>query len=186
MKRKLLIATIVVLVFSLSVAGTFAYFTQEETAHNIITTGSIDIDLIEKAIKDGKEVDFEDVDGVMPGMDVSKIVKVKNTCENPAYVRMSVEKSIELAKGVTGDPDRSLITLNFNTEDWTDGGDGYWYYNKVLKDGWTTEPLFTTVTFSTEMDNMYQGSTANVDVAAQAVQAANNGDSALTAAGWPA
>lgn len=185
MKRKLLITVLVMLILSMSVVGSLAYFTQEETSHNVITTGSIEIELIEKAIVDGEEADFENVDSVVPGAEISKIVNVKNTGENAAYIRMSVKKSIELAKEITGTPDLSLIVLDFNTADWTDGGDDYWYYKTALEAGATTSPLFTTVTFSPEMDNMYQCSTANVDVSAQAVQSANNGDSALTAAGWP-
>jgi len=35
------------------------------------------------------------------------------------------------------------------------------------------------------MDNLYQGCKAEIDVFAQAVQVANNGASALEAAGWP-
>ena len=35
------------------------------------------------------------------------------------------------------------------------------------------------------MGNEYQNAEATVDVTAQAVQTANNGDSALTAKGWP-
>ena len=184
MKRKLLIAILVVLVLGVSVAGTLAYFTQQETAHNVITTGSIQIELIEKAIKDGKEVDFKDVDGIVPGDEASKIVKVKNTGNNDAFIRLSVKKGIELAQ--SGTPDLNLITIDFNTDDWTDGRDGYWYYNKVLKPGETTKPLFTTVKFDPQMDDQYQNCKVMVDVAAQAVQTANNGDSARTAAGWPA
>ena len=186
MKRKLLIAALIVLVLSVSVAGTLAYYTQQETSHNVITTGSIQIELIEKAIKDGKEVDFKDVEGVIPGEDVSKIAKVKNTGANDAFIRMSAKKSIELAKDVTGTPDLSLITIDFNETDWTDGGDGYWYYNTPLEAGGTTRPLFTTVKFDPQMDNLYENCKVMVDVAAQAVQTANNGTDPLAAAGWPA
>ena len=35
------------------------------------------------------------------------------------------------------------------------------------------------------MSNMYQNSKAVIDVTAQATQVANNGTSALDAAGWP-
>ena len=44
---------------------------------------------------------------------------------------------------------------------------------------------FTTVTFDPKMGNVYQNSTAHVDVNAYAVQSANNGTGALDAAGWP-
>lgn len=67
--------------------GTLAYFTSENTAHNVITSGGVNIEVVEKTQgKDGVLVDFpkEGVRGVMPGSDVSKIVSVKNTGESEA------------------------------------------------------------------------------------------------------
>ena len=37
------------------------------------------------------------------------------------------------------------IVLEMNTAHWTDGGDGYWYYNDLLKPSELTEPLFNSV-----------------------------------------
>ena len=54
-----------------------------------------------------------------------------------------------------------------------------------MSPGERTEPLFTKVTFSTEMGNLYQGSRAEIAVLAQATQVANNGETALEADGWP-
>ena len=45
--------------------------------------------------------------------------------------------------------------------------------------------LFTCVTFDAGMGNEYQNATATVHVAAEAVQTANNGVTALEALGWP-
>lgn len=77
------------------------------------------------------------------------------------------------------------MTLDYNTTDWTQGEDGYFYYNKVLKPGEVTEPIFTNVAFSGTMDNAYQGAQVVVDVAAQAVQTAHNGSTVTDAKGWP-
>ena len=96
---------------------------------------------------------------------------------------MLVTKSIQLAGEGEANPD--LVELNIDSENWTLGEDGYLYYKTALKPGETTAPIFTTVTFNMEMGNEYQNATAKVDVAAQAVQSANNGESALEAAGWP-
>ena len=76
------------------------------------------------------------------------------------------------------------VSLNFNDTDWT-YSDGYYYYNRPLEPGKTTEPLFTTVTFDPLMGNEYQNATAHVKVIAYAVQSANNGDSPQAAKGWP-
>ena len=80
--------------------------------------------------------------------------------------------------------DLSLVTMDFNEVDWT-LEDGYYYYGAPLASGETTAPLFTVVRFAAEMDNLYQNSTATIDVTVEAVQQANNGATALEAAGWP-
>lgn len=185
MKKKLLVLAVVAICASMSAYGTLAYFTHEETATNVITAGSIKIELEEWAeSEDGSLVPFEDIDDVMPGMDVSKIVQIKNKGGQDAWVRISVEKSIILADDVEGEVDLSLVTYDLNTEDWTEQ-DGYYYYNTVLKSGETTEPLFTTVYFSADMSNLYQHSKAIIKVDAQATQVANNGATVFEAAGWP-
>ena len=129
-------------------------------------------------------VPFEDQLGVMPGSDVSKIVTVTNTGGQPAWVRVSLDKAIELAQGVEGEADLSLVTCDLNTESWTEK-DGYYYYNAALEPGQTTEPLFTAVHFAETMSNMCEESLAILQVNAFATQTAHNGATALEAAGWP-
>lgn len=189
--RKWKIAALCAVLACLAIAatGTLAFFTASETAHNVITSGGVAIDLIEQSRDEtGRLTPWQDVDGVMPGAEVSKIVTVQNTGASDAWVRLRVETSIELSRPQPGDakgaPAPSLLVLNINTADWTEK-DGYYYYNQPLKPGQTTTPLFETVTFDAAMGNEYQGSAFSVDVFAQAVQVANNGTSALTAAGWP-
>lgn len=184
MKKKLLIGAFLCICLSIVAGGTLAYFTTEDTAHNVITTGGIDIALQEWADEQKVTPFPEDgIDGVMPGTSVTKIVEVKNTGSNDAYIRVKVDKNITLAG--EGEPDSDLLELSLNTTDWTVGEDGYYYYNKALAPGEETEPLFTKVTFDGSMNDMYQNSSASVDVTAYAVQVANNGDTALQANGWP-
>ncbi len=187
MKKRIIIISLIVALIAIAAVGTNAYFTAQSRETNVITSGSIKIDLLEMSVPDdGSEpVPFEDVTGVMPGASVSKVVTVRNTGNNAAWVRVSVEKAIQLREGVEGDVDLSLVSLDVNREYWTEQ-DGYYYYNAELKPGAETEPLFTAVTFAAEMGNMYQESTATVSVIAQATQVVNNGGSALEAAGWPA
>lgn len=186
MKKKIMLGAAFVFCLSIMAYGTNAFFTSEEQVHNVITTGDIDIDLIEMMEPEdgGDLVPFEDQTGVMPGTEVSKIVTVKNTGGQPAYIRVKVDKAIILADESSDNVDLSLVTYNLNTEHWTEK-DGFYYYNEVLAVDAETEPLFTAVTFASEMGNMYQGSNAEIDVQAQATQVANNGTSALEALGWP-
>ena len=182
MKRKLLILSVLAICIATLAAGTLAYFTSEGKAHNVITTGGVEIAVQEWADED-KQTPFEDLKGIMPGMTVTKIAEIKNTGASDAWVRVKVEKSIKLQG--EGTPDTALVELNLNLTDWTLGEDGYLYYNKVLKPGEVTEPLFTAVTFNVTMGNEYQNATATVDVVAHAVQTANNGDTVMDAKGWP-
>ncbi len=186
MKRKIFIVALIVICLSLTAYGTMAYFTAGETAHNVITSGQISIDLQEWA-DEAKTQPFpgDGVTGVMPGAEVTKIVEIKNTGTGDAYIRVKVSKSITLDEDVEGEVDLGLLILDFDQEYWTLGGDGYYYYNVPLAPGKVTEPLFASVTFDVSMGNIYQNSTAAVDVAAYAVQAANNGASVMEAAGWP-
>ena len=183
MKRKLLILSVLAICVAIIAAGTLAYFTAEETAHNVITSGGVDIELKEWA-DEAKQTPFEDVTGIMPGVTVTKIAEIKNTGASEAWIRVLITKDIQLAGDGEIDPD--LVTLGLNTTDWTLGTDGYYYYNKALKPGETTAPILSSVTFEPTMGNEYQNATATVDISAQAVQTANNGTSALTASGWPA
>lgn len=182
MKRKLLIFSVLAICVAILAAGTIAFFNAEGKAHNVITTGGVGIAVQEWA-DEARETPFEDLDGILPGMKVTKLAEIKNTGTAEAWIRVLVTKGIELAGD--GEPDLSLLQLDLNTTDWTLGEDGYLYYNKPLSAGATTAPIFTTVDFSSSMGNAYQNATATVDVAAQGVQTANNGKTALAASGWP-
>ena len=183
MKRKLLILSVLAICVAIVAAGTLAYFTSEGKAHNVITTGGVEIAVQEWADEE-KKTPFEDLEGIMPGMTVTKIAEIKNTGAADAWIRVLVTKSIQLAG--EGTPDAGLVELDLNLTDWTQGEDGYLYYNKALKPGEVTAPIFTTVTFNVTMGNEYQNAAATVDVAAQAVQTANNGETVMEAQGWPA
>lgn len=187
MKRKVLLCSIVAVLVAVAAHGTLAYFTAEDTAINVVTAGNIKIELREMAIPDGggDPIPFENNQiGIMPGTEVSKIVTVKNTGEQPAYIRIKSDKSIILEEGNKSAVDLSLIECDFNTADWTQK-DGWYYYNTPVEAGSETAPLFTTVSFSIDMSNLYKNSKAEIEVDAQATQVANNGTNVFDAAGWP-
>ena len=183
--KTLVLAFLLIIVTGISV-GTLAYFTAEDTAHNVITTGGVTIDLIEHTRDDeGSLIPWpeEGVSGVMPGEDVAKIITVKNTGASAAWVRVKLTKVVTFEDKTETDTDK-MITYEANTADWTEK-DGWYYYNKVLKAGETTEALIEAVQFSTEMGNDYQNGVASLNVSAQAVQYDNNGKTVMDAAGWP-
>ena len=183
MKKKLLMLSAAAICIAILAAGTLAFFTAEDTAHNVITTGGVDIKLYEWG-NDEKTEPFEDIEGLLPGMEVTKIAEVKNTGGAEAWIRVRVTKDIALQGDGEADPD--MVSLDLNKEFWAQGDDGYISYTRALKPGETTAPILSTVTFEPTMGNEYQNAAATVDISAQAVQTANNGTSALTASGWPA
>ena len=182
MKRKILILSVLAILLAILAANTLAYFTADTTAHNVITTGNVDIALNEWANEERTER-FEKQIDVLPGTEVTKIVEVENIGAGTAWVRVQVVLDV-YAEGGKEQLPPDPVTLDFNETDWK-YFDGYYYYNYPLDPGETTEPLFTSVAFDDQMGNEYQNSTAHVDVNAYAVQSANNGEDVLSANGWP-
>lgn len=183
-KSKVLSAAVLAIAFATVATGTLAYFTDSTIAHNVITSGAVKIDLIEKQKIDGNDelqpYPEDTITGVMPGTKVSKIVTVQNN-EQKAWVRVQVTPSITLQG--QGTPNTALIELDFDTENWEKSGE-YWYYKTPLDTGEETTPLFTTVTFSKEMGNEYQNCTVTIAVAAEAIQHANMTKEAMESQGW--
>ncbi len=195
LKWKTLVLALLLALLGTVSAGTLAYFTAEETAHNVITSGGVKIDLIEtidKPTEDGTP--FEKVEGVMPGVDVPKIVFVKNTGAAKAWIRIKLTTTVTLSDDKTQlnklpDGTAAVTYAIKNTDLWLDGKDGYYYYRDPVDAGELTKPIIESVKFAPAMGNEYQNCTATVDVSAQAVQVANNPlpESGIHAeiSGWP-
>lgn len=192
MKRKLFAGALIALCLTILAYGTVAYFTDEKVAHNVITSGEIDIKLLEWA-DEAKTTPFPEagLTGVMPSTSATKIVEIKNTGSNAAYVRARVLFSIDGGVPADQTPLEALVTLDLPAGGDADAKweynqeDRYYYYKEALEPGETTAPLFTNVGFDKTMGNWYQNKTIHVEVKAQATQAANNGTSVLDAKGWP-
>lgn len=181
MRRKICSIALLALCASLLALGTLAYFSASKVAHNVITTGSVEIRLDDKGLDQaGAEIDFAAQEGLMPGTAVDKRVGVANVGTASVWVRVSLSKSWTPSEGL----DAELPTLDLDTGKWERRGDWY-YYKEALAGGERTDKLFTQVTFPGSMDNAYQAKTYRIDVRAEAVQSANNGASALDAVGWP-
>lgn len=198
MKKKLFASAVIVIGLSLCVGSTWAYFTAEKTAHNVITSGGIGIEIIEKT-KDsqGTELEFpqEGMKNIMPGSKISKIVSVLNSGEGTAWIRIKAEPFIvsengeELPLKLEAEEGTVPVMAFTAGQDWVDGEDGFYYYEKPVAPGGKTTVFFDEVSFSLQMGNAYQNSTASLTILAQAVQTANNpipanGD-VTDIPGWP-
>ena len=229
MKKKLAIVAAVVAVASLAAYGTLAAFTAEETAHNIITAGSVQIELLDKTLPPDEdpvdpgfnvdpvtpeatdEVDpgfvhpgadailempnFNDVYPygmpVMPGTYASKVVAVQKLDDSAdCWIRIQLTPAIQWADGEDHmSHPMEVVHLDLNlgvgAYQWTQGEDGWYYYNSPLTaDEPFTTALFTSVHFDgPAMGNDYQNSTFTITVDAQAIQRAHTGYSAQDAFG---
>ena len=197
LKRLVTAVTAIAAVIALTAGGTLAYFSASERAHNVITSGGVDIELVEKTYDEsGKLVDFPEggLSGIVPGSVVDKIVTVENSGASDAWVRIAVDRAFVNEDGASLHDVMTLDTPSGEGAAWQlvedEDGSEWWYYVKPLKAGESTSPLFNTVTFhKSAMDNAYQNGTAEINVSAQAVQYANNGDgpgeTVFDANGWP-
>lgn len=188
MKRKILCLSVIAIMLAILAAGTIAYFTAEGRAHNVITTGSINITVVEQQKgENNTTVDYPKapITNVVPGAEISKIVTIRNDGKSTAWIRVKVGTEIELVGG--DEANTSLVMLNFDDRNWTKK-DGYYYYNNPVDPTKSTTALFDTVKFDSQMGNEYQNCTVNINIYAQAVQTANNyPEGGVTEVkGWPA
>ena len=179
-KRRVVMLAMIAICVAILATGTLAYFTAEETAYNVITTGILSMDLVEETTG-GKPFPSGEISGIVPGMEVDKIPYVVNNGGVEFYARMRIEMRVTGADGKLLSDE--YVSLNFDRESWMEK-DGYFYYNEAVKPGEKTKPLFTKVTFDTDMHNAYMNAKVEIDVYAQVVQSKNNSGSALTAGGW--
>ena len=189
MKKKILYFALVILCLSIISGGTLAYFTASDTARNVITSGAVEINVVEQQLVNGTLQPYPNQPiPVMPATTVSKIVSVRST-EQAAWVRMNYTLTVYDADGIAmeipADELAEVIVIAPDATNWTQK-DGWWYCSTAVASGETTEPLFEEVVFSGPyMDNKYQNCKVVIDVNAQAVQKANNGDTVWEALGWP-
>lgn len=192
MKNKVVVALVAVALAALMiVGGTLAWFTDKDTATNVVTLGNIDIELTEPT-SGGTENDTNGKDyTAMPGAVLDKDPTVSNIGDNDAYVRLAVSIDVVENAAYTALSDADKKTVNDNLAellskieyktDFAKVGD-YFYYvanNGVMagKDGTTitSATLFDQVKipgadWTNEMANIQ----FNIVVNAEAVQVDNN------------
>lgn len=155
------------LMVTLCVGGTLAYFTDTDDATNTFTVGNVDITLTEP---NWTSTGSEDAPEVYPGEALAKDPTVTNNGANPCFVRIKVEglNCLGNAGMITYRTDYVTDKLGDN---WVKGTDGYFYYNKVLGVGATTDALFDQIVMPTGLTNGDATTAYNVNVTAEAVQA---------------
>lgn len=109
MKKKILAMCLCVAMLAIAiVGGTLAYFTDTDAETNVFTTGNVAIDLIE--VFDAKNAKL------MPGIDITKEIYVKNEGSETAYVRVHMAIPSMLDSGSEDEPQFAAYnnTLHWN------------------------------------------------------------------------
>lgn len=177
MRRKVaLTAAAVAMVGTLAVGGTLAWFTDTETATNVVTTGNVDILLKEDGGQDGTVTeDGLEYEDVMPGDTFAKVVSIENK-GNDAWVRATItvegvdmtgEEPIEFWK------DEGRVELN-----WTENDDNIYSASISITDALTSKnmsyEIFDQIKIPTSWKNVWEHKAFNVKVTAEAIQKENN------------
>lgn len=189
MKKKILYIAAILICLSIISGGTLAYYSVSEVAQNVITSGGVEISLIEEQLVDGVVVPYPNQPiKIMPDTKVSKIVSVQSKKQS-AWIRVNYTVTVYDAEGdemkIPDEELEKVIIIQPDSTNWTQK-DGWCYYNTAVASGEKTTPVFEEVVFSgPDMDNKYQLCTVLIDVEAQAVQQENNGNYAVEAFGWP-
>ncbi|MBO7252629.1 MAG: hypothetical protein J6V25_08370 [Oscillospiraceae bacterium] len=176
------LALAIVLIMALFFANrTIAYKTVVGTATNVVTSGNIQLQILETT-DNGAFFPKEGVE-VIPGQTVKKSVFIKNVCDHPFWLRIQVV----VGSGEDELPASEILEiLDLNVKYWA-YRDGYYYYHRILQPGEITEPLFTQVLVRGDKVNQHDvGKSMSLIVKAYAVQSENNpAASPWEAAGWP-
>ena len=169
MKKKLVLSlAAAAMVGTLAVGGTLAWFTDTETATNVVTTGHVDISVIEKDKAD-KEYTVQDDAGLkldgkyVSNATVDKFVKVQNNKgSNKAWIRVA----IDLPEKMQG------AELILDSNKWT-FNEGYYYYADPVEAGAMTDALITGVklpNWGNDMTDQGLNDGLDIIVNAEAVQ----------------
>ena len=176
-------------------AQTYAYFWDTRVSSSqTIAPGNLDIELLEIEDINSSQTMAASPVKFIPGLNISKTVKVKNTGSLSVYLRVKIEKTVINYENDLPEGWEELITCDFKIDDESTPDiienlwiyrDGYYYYHGEVAPQSTTASLFDVIHFSPVMGNEFTNSTIELKITCQAIQAANNSGNPLTAWGWP-
>ena len=164
------------------VGGTMAYFSDTQTANNVITMGNVNMDLTEEEF-DKITNNTKEITNVMPGNKFTKDPKITMGADSEdAYVRAHIAISAKKDNtdfALTATQISELFTgINIDKTVWyvdaTDAAAGNYvvYYNKALTKN-NVVNVFTEVKIPTSWGNELANVSLKVDVTVDAVQVAN-------------
>lgn len=171
-KKKLLTMVLaLVLIGAVGVGATLAYFTDNDSATNVVTMGHVDVELTEPGFDTEDGTADNTISNVTPGQVITKdptITLAEDSLDAYVRVKLTVEGLDEVAAAEV------LDALDIQ-DGWT-LVDGYYYYADALTQENNSAVLFTTVTIPYEWNNDYADAEFTIDVAVEAIQADNLAD----------
>jgi len=198
MKKKIFtMAGALALVAAIGVGSTLAYFTDNAEATNVVTTGHVDIELLENnEITEGLEFSK-----VVPGEVLKKNVDIKvNAGSRDCFIRVKAVSAwdnenikVEIPVCVSGwDSEKNVRVTNEMTDItdlyWAENAntgwiksDEYWYFCEKKDNSFAlkavkaeeTVDFFSTVTIPSEWNNTVADETFKINLVAEAIQADN-------------
>lgn len=188
MNKKINIVILLLIVICLFlITTTIAFITRKINTNNIITFGSIKMQLIQTTLNENNKEEIinnnEKLD-ITNSSTISRIVKIKNVGNHEFYARVSLDIIGEDAEGQKFNANKTAF-YNINTEDWV-YKDGWYYYKKIVKQNDITSNLITQISFDiNSLTTNYPKGIFKFNIKAEAVQAQNNAENVLDVEGWP-
>ena len=173
------------LILCLGIFSSSAFLIRKIKTDNVITFGNVKVQLINHTLdENGKEVEVKDgKEELLIYVDVSRIIKVKNVCNHPVYVRVKLNTTGKKNQEIF--PAEDYVNYKFADEKWREK-DGWIYYTDVLEPNKTTEDLMRGIEFDVNrLTSEYAGSDIEFKAEVQAVQSENNSKNVFAVEGWP-
>ena len=158
-KRRMLYLVAVVSCILLLIGGgylVYAAITAQDSKDNDFQIGQVETQL--------EEVFNDQITEIPKNQSIGKDVTIENKGTINQFIRVMVLP--EIRTNIAGDANRKqvlslvigtdLILENLDTNEWKDGGDGYYYYVKeAVKPGKDTSSLFTSIKLANSLSNQY-------------------------------
>ena len=154
----------VMLIASIAVGVTLAYFAADSNVAGNVTLGDpVNINITQGG---STVTSLTFSDDALPGHVYDQVIGVSIPADtSDALLRAKL--TISNTEGAT------LNVVATTVDAWIEGDDGYYYYNGVASAGDSID-FVTAVTIPTELTNADANKTFNIDISVEAIQEANN------------
>lgn len=167
-KFKIAVIALVVIVAAIISQPTLAYYVLQGRSISIITTGDVDISIIEKMNGETSTGSLT----IVPGSVIDKELYVQNVGGHPCWLR------VKLTKGTDVNGKDVIHLRNIDGNNWFyNESDQYYYYRKILPSGATSAYLYKGITIEADETATFEshgGTSVSMKIHAEAIQSENN------------